>query len=114
MAIDWELMAGAPCVEVFGEPATFTPASGATAYGIIGVFDDQFRATEIIDISAPTSDKLPVLGVNAAQFQAPPVQGDRIKFPAGTFWYAGKAFLVVEPRPDGHGMYHLALNETTP
>lgn len=112
--IDWEEKVGAPTVAIFGEPATFTPASGAGPYPIYGVFDDQFRATTIIDTDAPTTDLLPVLGVNASQFRAAPVQNDRIDFPAGTKWYSGKAFLVREPRPDGHGIFHLALNETTP
>lgn len=112
MAIDWEAKVGAPNVAVFGEPAVYTPASGAGAYDVIGVFDDEFRSSAIIvDGDPDTSDFLPVFGVNAAQFRAPPVQSDRIDFPAGTKWYSGKAFLVKEPRPDGHGLFHLALNE---
>jgi hypothetical protein len=123
VAIDWEASVGAPCVAVFGEPARFTPASGAPAFDVTGVFDDEFRSSAIIvDGDPDTSDFLPVFGINASQFapttafptRVPPVQNDRIDFPAGAKWYSGKAFLVKEPRPDGHGIFHLALNETTP
>lgn len=116
MAIDWESKVGAPCIGVFGEPspATYIPYSGAPSFPVTGVFDSEFRASAVIDEGAKTTDFLPVLGVNSRQFPSPPVQNDMIVFPAGSQWYAGKAYLVKEPRPDGHGIFHLALNETTP
>lgn len=119
MAIDWEAKAGAPCIAVFGEDASYVPASGAPPFPVYGVFDNQFRSTVIMDIDAPTSDLLPVFGVNAGQFVAtaamptklPPVQNDKITFPAGTLPHSGKSYLVKEPRPDNHGVFHLVLNE---
>lgn len=119
MAIDWEKEVGAPTVAVFGEPATFIPASDAPSFEIIGVFDDGFRPSIIIDPMAPTTDSLPMIGVNAAQFapsdavptKALPVQNDRVSFPAGPYKHNGKVYYVREPRSDEHGVWHLALNE---
>jgi hypothetical protein len=120
VAIDWEAKAGAPNVAVFGEPATFTPASGDPAFDVVGVFDNQFRSTTLLSDDAPTSDRLPVFGVNESQFlptasvptKARPVQNDRVTFPAtAKHEGAGKTYLVKEPRPDNHGIFHLVLNE---
>jgi len=120
MPIDWEGKVGAPTVAVFGDPALYVPASEAPAFDVVGVFDDQFRGTVIVTDGDPhTSDSLPVFGVNSRQFlptdgdpgRAMPVQNDKIVFPAGTKWFSGKSYLVTEPRPDGHGVFHLALNE---
>jgi len=122
VAIDWEAKTGAPLVAVFGEPATFVPASNAPSYPVTGVFDDEFRSSTIIDPAAPTTDSLPVFGVNQAQFlpttliptKALPVQNDKLVFPAGPFKHSGKSYLIKEPRSDEHGIWHLVLNETAP
>ena len=120
MAIDWEAVCGAPNVAIFGEPATYVPATvGAASFPVTGVFDNEFRKTVIIDDNAPTTDLLPVFGVNAGQFaptdadpdRALPTQNDKIVFPAGSQPHSGKTYFVVEPRPDNHGIFHLALNE---
>lgn len=115
MAVDWESKVGAPNVAVFGEPATYQPAApGAQPYAVVGVFDNQFRSTKpgTFDEPAPITDRLPVFGVNQSQFQAEPQQDDTIIFAADApADHAGKTYIVKESRPDGHGMYHLAINE---
>ena len=106
MAVDWETTVGAPTVAVFGEAATYYPASGAPSFPVTGVFDNQFRSSSVKDDEAPESDSLPVFGVNSRQFATPPVQDDKLIIAS-----TGKIYLVKEPRPDGHGIYHLVLNE---
>lgn len=122
MAIDWEAKAGAPNVAIFGEPATFIPASNAASYPVTGVFDDEFRSSVILDPAAPSTDSLPVFGVNASQFlptiavptKANPLQNDKVSFPAGPWKHSGKTYLIKEPRSDEHGIWHLVLNEAAP
>lgn len=117
--IDWEEKCGAPNVQVFGESATFHPASGDPSFEVLGVFDDEFRSSIILDASTPSTDSLPVFGVNARQFEptadvptkAQPEQNDRISFPAGRFKHSGKTYILKEPRSDEHGIFHLVLNE---
>lgn len=120
--IDWEDKVGAPCVAAFGsDTVTFIPASGAPAFPVTGVFDNQFRATTVLE-APPASDSLPVFGVNALQFapsaavptKLPPVQNDKLVFAPGSKPQSGKTYLVMEPRPDGHGIFHLALNQSAP
>lgn len=110
--IDWEEKVGAPCVAVFEtDTASYIPVNG-DPYDVTGVFDDQFRATVVEDGTAPTTtDSLPVFGVNRAQFQAEPQQGDQIQMPISNRPQSGKLYIVIEPRPDRKGIYHLALNQ---
>ncbi len=109
MSIDWESKVGAQVVKVFGTdtPAIYMPAAGSP-YPVTPVFDEAYREIIILDGESPTSDAKPVVGINDSQFQAEPVQGDKIQI-----WLKGvpyKTYLVKEVRSDSHGVTRLELN----
>jgi hypothetical protein len=112
MAVDWERMVVAPLVKVFGEdaPALYIPIDTSVApYGITPVFDEAYREIILLDMSSPTSDAMPVVGINDGQFIAPPKQDDRIRITRTMVTY-----LVKEVRADGHGHTKLMLALTDP
>lgn len=96
---------------VFGEaPAQlplYTRKSGGVPFEIDGVFDDAYHALVLAADGDPSIATIePVIGVRLAQFgDQPPVQGDRLTIPR-----VGKAFVVANVQPDGHGWAKLLLN----
>lgn len=106
MAIDWDAAVLGPCEAVFGEPATYIPASGAS-YPITGVFDSAYKDVTLIDVGLDANAVQPVLGVRSALFMSKPVQGDQVRIPS-----VGKLYLVRDVRPDGHGWIKLMLADT--
>jgi hypothetical protein len=112
MAVDWERLVVAPLVKVFGEdsPALYIPLDASVApYPITPVFDEAYREIILLDMSSPTSDAMPVAGINDSQFTIPPVQNDRIRIARTMVTY-----LVKEVRADGHGHTKLMLAKTDP
>lgn len=107
MAIDWDAKVGTPTTKIFGVDggAKFKPAAGGS-FDIIGVFDEGYRETVVIDNVAQTTDATPVLGVPLSQFAAlgapAPAQDDVIIVKA-------EQFLIKEVRPDSHGHAKLML-----
>lgn len=116
MAVDWDGLVLAPCMEVFGETAVYTAAAagfgdfafgesgfGSTApFEITGVFDEAYREVDLLDGPGITT-AMPVLGIRLAEFSSPPAQGDQLIV-------RGQTFVVREVRPDGHGGAKLMLN----
>ncbi len=102
--IDWDGLVIGPCVaDVFGEPVTYTYASGAPIQ-ITGVFDAQYAEVDLAD-GQPVTSFRPVLGVQVAQFPLAPAQGDTLLIQR-----TAQTFVVKEVRPDGHGAAKLLLN----
>lgn len=109
MAIDWDAAVVGPTVAVFGEPVTYTPASGAP-YTIAGVFDNAYRSIdELTGELVPLVAAVPVLGARLSAFALPPVQGDRL-----TVQRTGIVYIVQKQVPDSHGHVLLKLNRITP
>ena len=102
--IDWEKNVLAPCLDVFGEPVTYTPVAGSP-FPISGVFDNAYRDVSQGEFGTDVISVYPVLGVNLADFSAPPIQGDQLTIASN-----GKTYAVREPRPDSHGGALLILN----
>ena len=102
--IDWGKSVIGPCLEAFGEPATFIPAIGAS-FPVTGVFDDAFRQVGLSEYGTEIVSVYPVFGVNLADFPAPPLQGDQLKIASNA-----KTYVVREPKPDSHGGAMLILN----
>jgi hypothetical protein len=106
MPINWDALVLAPCENVFGEPATYTPAAGGS-FSITGVFDRAYKEVGLIDLDIGANTVQPVLGVRAAQFPVPPVQGDMVFIPSVNITY-----YVRDVRPDGHGSIKLMLADS--
>jgi hypothetical protein len=102
--IDWEKKVLAPCLDVFGESVTYSPATGSP-FSITGVFDNAYRDVAQGEFGTDVISVYPVLGVNLADFAANPVQGDQLTVASN-----GKTYVVREPRPDSHGGALLILN----
>lgn len=113
MSINWEDSVLKPCAAVFGEteqPATYYPPDDSEPYPVVPIFDEAYREIIVLDVAAPTSDAMPVVGINASQFRAPPAQDAELFIPRARNG-AGQRYLVKEVRPDGHGNYKLMLTE---
>ena len=106
MSIDWDQFVLGPLEDVFGEPATYIPATG-TSYAITGVFDSAYKDVGLIDMEVDANTVQPVLGVRTGIFLSPPVQGDQVRVLS-----VGKLYLVRDVRPDGHGWTKLMLADT--
>lgn len=93
---------------VFGQPITVTPVKSQPsqpAYAATGVY-----ASKPVTIQLEGSDDFhqanqPTLGIRLADYTVPPVQGDTIALPQGTF----TVFNVVL---DGQGGADLVLRQT--
>jgi hypothetical protein len=103
MPVDWDAHVLAPCEGVFGELATYSPASGAP-FAIVGVFDREYHEVALLDPTAPADSALPVLGVRLAIFATYPAKNDKVFIPS-----VGLSFIVKDVRPDGHGWAKLML-----
>lgn len=104
MAIDWDGEVLGPVMDVFGESATWSPASGGS-YAITGVFDRAYQELTLLDDGSSSNTTRPVLGVRLSQFAAPPAVNDQV-----TVTSVGLTFIVRDVRPDGHGWAKLMLN----
>jgi hypothetical protein len=102
--IDWGANVLAPCLAVFGEPVTYTPAAGSP-FQVTGVFDNAYKDVSQSDFGTDVISVYPVLGINLADFPAPPAQGDQLTVASN-----GKTYAVREPRQDSHGGALLILN----
>jgi hypothetical protein len=113
MAIDWEGEVAAPNVALFGETANYYPVGGGVI-PVVGVFDEAYRETEIVDSLSYTSDARPAFGITASQFGLViPAQNDRLQLSDPASRHFGKKFMVAEPKPDGQGHILLKLNDYT-
>jgi hypothetical protein len=104
--IDWETAVGAPLMQIFGEPATYTPEIGVPV-DVIGIFDKAYKdELAILDSSVGNTTETPVLGVTKGQFPARPRQGARVYVAS-----VDTTYVVKEVRDDGHAIYKLMLNK---
>lgn len=112
--IDWGAVVLGPCMAIFGEPVTYTPAGGQDQQ-ITGVFDRAYlemlplgggRGMEPLGFGSGgnITAARPVLGVQLSQFAAPPKQNDRLVV-------HGITYSVAEVQDDGHGWAKLRLNK---
>jgi hypothetical protein len=102
--VDWDSLVLGPCMDVFGEPATYLPAAGGS-FTIAGVFDEAYRDLQLVDTETGITTEVPVMGVRLSQFPNPPLQLDRITIPS-----VNATYRVREVRLDGHGFAKLMLN----
>lgn len=107
MAVDFEALVAGPCMDVFGEPATFRPASGQP-FQISGIFDKAYSELVIDEAGAGITTVIPVIGVLRSAFPLPPRQGDKIQIPS-----VNTTYVVKEVRDDGHAIYKLMLNKVS-
>lgn len=113
MAIDWDAELLAPVMAVFGEGLApdrstwplYMPSGGAASFPLAGaVYDAEYQDVQPDGDLSSTTTTRPVLGVRASLFALPPKQNDRVYIPS-----VAAVFMVVEPRPDGHGHIKLML-----
>lgn len=105
--IDWGQNVLGPLLGVFGEAATYAPATGAP-FAIIGIFDEAYRELSGLESGIAMTTEMPVLGVRVSDFPASPLQGDQL-----TLQRTGVRYVVREVRLDGHGYAKLMLNDVT-
>jgi hypothetical protein len=105
MPIDWDNAVIAPVMDVFGEPVTYQPRSGAP-FEVSGVFNEAYRELAALGDAIPMSGAQPMLSVRLAEFmEIEPRQGDQL-----TVQRTGETYWVREVRADGHGGACLLLN----
>jgi hypothetical protein len=107
--IDWDSLVLKPCMQVFGEPATYNPASGGSL-PVAVVFDDAYMGVEAGGMVVVTST--PLVGIRLSEFPAgfdpEAAQGDRL-----TITRTGHTYVVKEGRDDSHGWARLDLNKVS-
>jgi hypothetical protein len=102
--VDWDAILIGPVDGIFGEPATYFPATGGS-WAITGIFDEAYVEVALAGGMGVTSAR-PVIGVQLSQFLFYiPQQGDTL-----TIARTGETFIVKEVRDDGHGAAQLLLN----
>lgn len=107
MAIDWDAVLLTPVVDVFGEPAMYTP-KGGVAIPVTLVYDE---ANKDLDIAGGTgvNTSNPLASGRLSQFGAMPLQGDSL-----VIVRTGETFVVKDVETDGHGAVKLMLNFAGP
>lgn len=104
--IDFDALVLAPAMQVFGEPATYTP-DGGDAVAVTGVFDAAHKLVEV-DVGQDSggtvgvSSTAPAFGIRLKDFPSSPEQGDGLRV-------RGTDYVVIDIHPDGHGGAHLIL-----
>jgi hypothetical protein len=108
--IDWDGLVIGPCFDVFAQPVTYRPLTGAP-FAITGVFDREYLGVTILDSDVASSTRKPILGVQLSQFTAAgaagPKQNDKVQIVNRPETFV---FLVRNVQPDGHGHAVLELN----
>jgi len=109
--IDWDQVVLVPNFEIFGEPATYFPASGLSAFDIEIVFDRAYTREYLMDDGMTRFTSVsPTAGIRVSQFDAlgvEPKQNDRLYIPR-----VDLTFIVHDYRVDSHGGARLFLNRT--
>lgn len=114
--IDWQGKVVAPCVAVFGQPATIV--FGGQSFPLNGVFDEAFAVVDPAGGMEIVTTK-PCLGINLADINlggqlVSALQGARVTVSAsplpGGSPVVDTEYIVQEPRVDGHGWARLILN----
>lgn len=104
--IDFDKLVLAPCQEVFGEPATFTPvasAPGASPYAGRGIYTERPVDVQLVDGNVLSSAEK-WLDIRLSEFSTAPAQGDRVEL-------RGRVFAVEDLDDDGQGGSRLTLKE---
>lgn len=105
MAVDWDSAVLAPLIDIFGEPAVFTPFDGDD-YQVSAIFDDAYQGV-VMAGGMPVNSTGPIAGVRLAEFVVLPQQDDRL-FRVKT----GELFAIKDVQPDSHGGAKLLLQVT--
>jgi hypothetical protein len=107
--IDFDALVLAPAIQVFGEPATYTPDGGSPT-AVTGVFDAAHKLVTV-DMgeesfhTAGVSTTAPAFGIRLKDFPVPPEQGDGLRV-------RDTDYVVMDIHPDGHGGAHLILQRS--
>ena len=108
--VDWNALVLGPLNTVFGEPVTYTLASGIPIQ-VTGIFDEAYTPVELVADPSVNSAR-PVLGVRLSDFPADwapeRAQGEQL-----TIQRTGVAYVVKSGKPDGHGHARLELNQVS-
>lgn len=118
--IDWQGKIVAPCVGVFGQPASIVWNS--QTFPLNGVFDEAFSQTDVSD-GMPVTTVSPCLGINTADvdmggqplsaLQTALVTVFASPLPGGAPT-VDTVYIVKEAQADGHGFARLMLNIAPP
>ena len=102
MAIDFSALVLGPNINSFGVPGTYIPFKYPQQFSVSGVFDEAYCENRVVDGMLVTVT-VPVFGIKLIDFPNPPLQNDHLIL-------SGRAYIVREVRPDGHGGATLMLN----
>lgn len=105
--IDWGAEVLGPCLDVFGEPVTYTPAAG-TPFQVTAIFDNAYHKDTLFEDGPGVINQSPTLGIRLSDFAATPDQNDRVFVPS-----VNATYLVREVHLDGHGGARLMLNKVS-
>jgi hypothetical protein len=98
---------GGPCIDAWGQPVTYSPATGLP-FTINGVFDEAYREVDPSGSGIGLTSASPMLGVNLSDLPNPPLQDDQL-----TIQSSGSIYIVKEVRVDSHGWAQLMLNKVS-
>ena len=106
MGVDWDSNVLSPLMSVFGEPVTYTPASGSS-FPLGGVFDEAYQGIVLLGDDPAMTTVSPILGVRLDEFPSGvlPRKGDTVAIPS-----VNTIYTIKDVRPDGHGHAKLMLN----
>jgi hypothetical protein len=104
VAIDFDTLALAPCLEAFGQPVTYRPGA-ARPVTLTGIYN-RFSTTEVIDTQTGLTLNVtrPTVAIRQADIPSgiEPCQGEAIEA-GGIFW------AIADVIPDGMGQVLLQL-----
>ena len=97
----WSLadVVNTPCLDVFGDTATFTP-NGGTSVSVALVWESEHEEVVLEDNDTPVLAKRPRFWGRDALFAATPKQDDGIS-------YRGVTYIVTEVQPEESGGLYL-------
>jgi hypothetical protein len=100
---DFDSTVNAAVNGVFGEPGSYQPVNGGSAYTLNGIFAEPYRQqVQLEDGTVGWTTTSPSLSTQLVNFQSPPAKGDT--------WVResnGSKYRVVDSRPDGVGWIFL-------
>lgn len=112
MPVNWDSVVIGPLHGVFAEPATYTPAGGAS-FPITVVFDDAYlKEVMFEDASTGVTEVSACVGIRLSEFSADPLQNDQVSIPANrSLRRPAATYVVRQPRVDSRGAARLLLSK---